>query len=162
MTLLDSKSVFAYLTDSDASETVLMRFNQFMKLHEERKDRNIDLFELQVFQEQLSSSLKGVNLKKNFDSLSENQYKGLKKAQKTAKFRKDTQSLPKYVRQNLDKIEFGITTLPSDNMNMVMNNDFGADFVRKMHERKTIEKELEKIANMQQRNAKYNIYVTKA
>lgn len=47
-------------------------------------------------------------------------------------------------------------------MNMVMNNDFGADFVRKMHERKTIEKELEKIANMQQRNAKYNIYVTKA
>ena len=43
-----------------------------------------------------------------------------------------------------------------------MNNDFGADFVRKMHERKAIEKELEKIANMQQRNAKYNIYVTKA
>jgi hypothetical protein len=34
-------------------------------------------------------------------------------------------------------------------MNMVMNNEFGADFVRKMHERRTIEKELEKIANMQ-------------
>lgn len=51
MSPLDSKSVFAYLSDSDASETVLMRFNQFMRLHEERKQRNIDLFELQIFQE---------------------------------------------------------------------------------------------------------------
>jgi hypothetical protein len=96
----DSKSVFAYLTDSDGSETVLMRFKQFMRLHEERKMRNIDLFELQIFQEELSNNLKQnrVGLKKQFDSVSENQYKGLKKAKKASKFRKDTQSLPKYVR----------------------------------------------------------------
>lgn len=67
MSPMDSKSVFAYLTDSDASETVLMRPKQFMKLQEEKKQRNIDVFELQVFQEELSNSLKGVSLKKNFD-----------------------------------------------------------------------------------------------
>jgi hypothetical protein len=45
---------------------------------------------------------------------------------------------------------------------MVMNNEFGHDFVRKMMQRKTIEQELEKIAHMQMKNAKYNIYKTKA
>jgi hypothetical protein len=34
-------------------------------------------------------------------------------------------------------------------MNMVMNNEFGHDFVKKMMERKVIEMELEKIAHMQ-------------
>ena len=43
-----------------------------------------------------------------------------------------------------------------------MTNEFGHDFLRKMQERQAIEKELETIANMQQKNAKYNIYVTKA
>jgi hypothetical protein len=47
-------------------------------------------------------------------------------------------------------------------MNMVMTNEFGHDFLRKMQERQAIEKELEYIANMQQKNAKYNIYLTKA
>jgi len=47
-------------------------------------------------------------------------------------------------------------------MNMVMTNEFGHDFVRKMEERQAIEKELGLIANMQQKTAKYNIYVTKA
>jgi hypothetical protein len=46
MPLIDSKSIFGYLTGSDASESVLMRFQQYMKLHEERKARNIDQFEL--------------------------------------------------------------------------------------------------------------------
>lgn len=47
-------------------------------------------------------------------------------------------------------------------MNMVMNNEFGHDFIQKMMERKAIEQELEKIALMQHKNAKYNIYKTKA
>lgn len=84
------------------------------------------------------------------------------KKSKVSKFRKNTQSLPKHIIQNKQNVQFGINTLPSDNMNMVMQNDFGHDFIRKMQERKAIEKELEHMATMQQRNAKYNIYVTKA
>jgi hypothetical protein len=44
---------------------------------------------------------------------------------------------------------------------MVMNNEFGNDFLKKMKEKIMIEKELEKLANIQQKNAKNNIYVTK-
>ena len=88
---------------------------------------------------------------KQFDQVSlaaSNQYKGLKKAKKVAKYRKETSSLPRYIRDNSDAVQFGVTTLPSDNMNMVMNNEFGHDFVKKMMERKMIEMELEKIAHM--------------
>lgn len=45
----DSKLVFQYLTDSNAGSKVLMTNDQFMRLHNERKQRNIDPFELQVF-----------------------------------------------------------------------------------------------------------------
>ena len=51
-------------------------------------------------------------------------YKGLKKAKKLAKKQRDTNSLPKHVRENIQTIQFGVGTLPSDNMKMVMNNDF--------------------------------------
>ena len=46
----------------------------------------------------------------------------------------------------IDLVQFGIGTLPSDNMNMVMNNDFGNDFIRKMKDKKLIEGELGRIA----------------
>jgi hypothetical protein len=72
----------------------------------------------------------------------------LKKAKKVAKYRKVTESLPKYIRSNLENIQFGISTHPSDDMNMVMNNEFGLDFIYKMKQRQAIEKELEYIANM--------------
>ena len=52
--------------------------------------------------------------------------------------------------------------MPSDNMNMVMTHEFGNDFVRKMLERHSIEAELNKIATIQAKNAKHNIYVTKS
>jgi len=71
----------------------------------------------------------------------------LKKAQKIAKNKRNTNSLPKYIRENINTIQFGVGTLPSDNMKMVMNNEFNHDFVRKLKERQTIEAELERIAS---------------
>lgn len=114
----------------------------------------MDPYELQVFQEQYSLNLKDNKQPKLFDEVSvatSNQYKGLKnqKAKKVAKYRRETSSLPRYIKDNQETIQFGITTLPSDNMNMVMNNEFGHDFVKKMMQRKTIEQELEKIAHLQ-------------
>jgi hypothetical protein len=50
--------VFKYLTNSDGNEKILMTHDQFMKLHEERSHRNIDPFELIVFQEEQSAALK--------------------------------------------------------------------------------------------------------
>mmetsp|Transcript_39689 Transcript_39689/g.60814 ORF Transcript_39689/g.60814 Transcript_39689/m.60814 type:complete len:124 (-) Transcript_39689:342-713(-) len=47
-------------------------------------------------------------------------------------------------------------------MNMVMTHEFGQDFVRKLHERKTIEHELDRLATLHQKNMKHNIYLTKA
>ncbi len=47
-------------------------------------------------------------------------------------------------------------------MNMVMTNQFGHNFERKLYERRTIEHALEKEASMQQKNLKHNIYLTKA
>ena len=58
-------------------------------------------------------------------------------------------ALPDNVRSNLDVIQFGCGTLPSDNMNMVMTHEFEHAFVKKMKERQTIEGELNKIADMQ-------------
>lgn len=46
-------------------------------------------------------------------------------------------------------------------MNMVMTHEFANDFIRKMKEKKIIETELDRIASLQQKNAKHNIYVTK-
>lgn len=46
-----------YLTDSDGSDKVLMTIEQFMQIHSERKERNIDPFELVVFQEEQSATL---------------------------------------------------------------------------------------------------------
>ena len=77
----DSKSVFAYLTGSENIESALMTSKQFCKLQEEFKDRNVDPYELQVFQEQYSLNLKDNKQPKLFDEVSvttSNQYKGLK------------------------------------------------------------------------------------
>jgi hypothetical protein len=49
-----------------------------------------------------------------------------------AKYKRDTNSLPRFIEENKYKVEFGISTLPSDSMNMVMTNEFGNDFIRKM------------------------------
>ena len=46
-------------------------------------------------------------------------------------------------------------------MNMVMTHEFEHAFVRKMKEKQTIEAELEKIAETQQKNAKHNVYLTR-
>lgn len=59
-------------------------------------------------------------------------YQGLGKKKKVAKYKRDTNSLPRFIEENKYKVEFGISTLPSDSMNMVMNNEFGNDFIRKM------------------------------
>ena len=58
-----------------------MTSKQFCKLQEEFKDRNVDPYELQVFQEQYSLNLKDNKQPKLFDEVSvatSNQYKGLK------------------------------------------------------------------------------------
>ena len=89
-------------------------------------------------------------------------YKGLKKAKKLAKKQRDTTSLPKHIMDNVERIQFGISTLPSDNMKMVMNNEFNHDFIRRLKEKQIIENELERVASLQQKNAKHNIYLTKA
>ena len=47
-------------------------------------------------------------------------------------------------------------------MNMVMTHEFEHDFVRKMRERQTIEYELDRLASHYHKNAKHNIYKTKA
>lgn len=78
-----------------------------------------------------------------------------------AKKQRDTSKLPKNIMEQLDVVKFGCGTLPSDNMNMVMTHEFANDFVRKMKERKIIETELDRIASLQAKNAKHNIYVTK-
>jgi hypothetical protein len=73
----DAKLVFQYLTDSDGGAKVLMTQDEFMRLHTERKRRNIDPFELQVFHEEQSASLKEYmnlvqsdNAKKDLEALS--------------------------------------------------------------------------------------------
>ena len=42
-------------------------------------------------------------------------------------------------------------------MKLVMNNEFGNDFIRKMSEKKIIERELDRIALLQAKNQKFNI-----
>jgi len=41
-------------------------------------------------------------------------------------------SLPRHIRENIDKVAFGCGTLPSDNMNMVMTHEFEHAFVNKL------------------------------
>jgi hypothetical protein len=91
-----------------------------------------------------------------------NSYHGLKKARKLAKKKRDTHSLPKFIRDNKFGVQFGIGTLPSDDMNMIMTNEFGLEFERRINERKEIESELVKLAAYCQKNQKFNIYKTKA
>ena len=103
--------------------------------------------------------------KSEADTLSQatsNVYRGFNKAKKIAKHKRDTNVLPQYIRDNINTVQFGITTLPSDNMNMVMTNEFQHDFVRKVIERQAVERELQRIANIQAKNAKHNIYMTKS
>jgi hypothetical protein len=89
-------------------------------------------------------------------------YQGLNKAKKLARKQRDTYSLPKHIRLNKYGVQFGIGTLPSDDMNMVMRNEFGQEFERRIRERKDIEIELEKLAAFYQKNLKHNVYKTKA
>ena len=62
-------------------------------------------------------------------------YKGLKKAKKLARKQRDTTSLPKHIMENIQQVQFGVGTLPSDNMKMVMNNEFNHDFIRRLKEK---------------------------
>ena len=85
-----------------------------MKLQDEQKQRNIDPFELQVFQEQVSANLFEIEDQirkstesKEWDQLSKapsNVYKGFEKKKKLAKKQRDTNSLPKHVRENIKEI----------------------------------------------------------
>ena len=169
MSTQDARCIFSYLTGSQDVENAMMSFKQYMKIGEEHKERNVDPFELQVFQEQVSTNLRHMEdierKQVEQDTLSRatsNVYKGFNKAKKgVAKKQRDTTALPQYIRENINKVQFGITTLPSDNMNMVMTNEFQHDFVRKVVERQAVEKELQRIANIHQKNAKHNIYMTK-
>jgi len=45
---------------------------------------------------------------------------------------------------------------------MVMTHEFEHAYVNKIKQKRAIEHEMEKLANYQMKNAKYNIYVTKA
>lgn len=47
-------------------------------------------------------------------------------------------------------------------MNMVMQHEFEHAYVYKQQQRIAIEREMEKIANYQAKNAKHNVYLTKA
>ena len=94
-----------YLTDSIDCEKVLMTHDQFMKLHEEKKKRNIDPFELIVFQEEQSNHLKELETIQKYqremneiDTLSHapsNAYGGFSKNKKPKK--KQTTSLPRHI-----------------------------------------------------------------
>lgn len=54
----DVRQVFLYLTDSDGTDqSTLMSLDQFLRLHSEAKERNIDPFEIVVFQEEQSLNL---------------------------------------------------------------------------------------------------------
>jgi hypothetical protein len=66
---------------------------------------------------------------------SSNKYLGYKKAKQLSKNVRVTNTLPKYITDNINTVEFGVGTLPSDDMNMVMYNEFNHDFVRKLQER---------------------------
>ena len=66
--------------------------------------------------------------------------------------------LPQHIQDNLLNVQFGCGTLPSDNMNMVMTHQFEHAYVDKIRAKRAIELEMEKIANYQIKNAKYNIY----
>ena len=71
-------------------------------------------------------------------------------------------SLPKHIHANPYSVEFGVGTLPSDDMNMIMTHEFEHAYVYKQAQKLHIERELEKMANNQARNAKHNVYLTKA
>ena len=47
--------------------------------------------------------------------------------------------MPKFIAENPYDFEFGICTMPSDNMNSIMTHEYGQDFVRKMIEKHAIE-----------------------
>lgn len=143
-----------------------------MKLKEEHASRKVDPFELQVFKEQCSNQLKTLEEQQRrtreqdeLEQLSHvaptAQYQGFNKTRIQQKKRKQIKSLPKFVRENLNQIQFGCGTLPSDNMNMVMTHEFEHAFVKKMRDRQNIERELDRLAHLHEKNAKYNVYLTK-
>lgn len=76
--------------------------------------------------------------------------------------KREVTSLPKYIQENRYDVQFGCGTLPSDNMNMVMQHEFEHAYVFKQQQRVAIERELERIANFHAKNAKHNVYLTKA
>ena len=54
-------------------------------------------------------------------------YKPIKRGKK-ARGKRETYSLPKHLKENM---QFGVSSLPSDNMHMVMQHTFGEEFDRK-------------------------------
>ena len=105
----DSKKVFQYLTDSTENDInkALMTHSQFMKLSEERKQRNIDPFELIVFREEESARLHEIESENKrrqhqveLETLSmapSNIYQGLGKQKKKKKKQNKQGSLPQHI-----------------------------------------------------------------
>lgn len=116
-----------------------------MRLHEEKKQRNIDPFELIVFKEEQSAHLKQLEtqMKQNKERLEletlsvapSNAYGGYNQQKQKKPKRKVITSLPKYIRDNINVVSFGCGTLPSDNMNMVMTHEFEHAFVNKLKQK---------------------------
>ena len=79
-----------------------------------------------------------------------NAYQSFTKAKKkkNANPKRRIASLPRHIRDNLGDIQFGVGTLPSDNMNMVMTHEFEHAFLSKMKQKQTIENEMERIASL--------------
>lgn len=71
-------------------------------------------------------------------------------------------SLPRYLEDNKYSVSFGCGTLPSDNMNMIMHHEFEHAYLYKQQQRMAIEQEMQKIADFHFKNAKHNVYLTKA
>lgn len=100
-----------------------------------------------------------------FDQISRaptNSYKAFSQQKNKKPKKRIVTSLPKHIHENPWDVEFGCGTLPSDNMNMIMTHEFEHAFVYKQQQKLAIEREMEKMANYQAKNAKYNVYITKA
>lgn len=91
-----------------------------------------------------------------------NAYKGFSQQRNKKPRKRQGTSLPRYLEEHKHNVSFGCGTLPSDNMDMIMHHEFEHAYVYKQQQRQAIEQEMQKIADYQSKNAKYNIYLTKA
>ena len=91
-----------------------------------------------------------------------NVYKGFSQQKSKKPKKRQGTSLPRVLEQNKYGVTFGCGTLPSDNMNMVMHHEFEHAYVYKQKQGLAIEQEMHLIADYAAKNAKHNIYLTKA